>query len=552
MDVNVHIREMQAAAAVSMLHTEIHGKIRERERVTRVEEKRKQDEEAERVLQEEYSHTTQLNRMQLAILTNQINSQRTWLENKEVIRRKPLTDVEKLILRARARIKCWPSFLSSLNNELAEIQTELLPHSEDKVAEFCVLIKSTLTKCDLMTLSSERKQISDYLSQNEKCSDVIIEEMLKQVEYFSTFLNDHTRASSEADLEALTPQVAAATEEYDAALQSAEPLRETVASLREDFERAMNPVRNELAETILRLAQEVEDCENEQVATIASIEAKKQKAEEDILVTENECVRTGEQHLVVLGQTEADRERIKGLKEEVLRIEAERVKTLQAAKLQRRQTVLQRRVVKALINARKERQIRESAALEERVRNLSMQVAETDARWASDEYVRQRFRRALLRHRLASGGAGVSEGDAVDAEQRRQEQSAIVTEAEVLEAVKELVEEREGGEELDLAEARARVQCRFPFVAAAALDKAVDLDAVFDRAFEEVAAAAQARTAKGGAGREAHVRALLNDYGVGAEEMAGMGLEELERMLEAEQGGGEAKQEAPVPWRGVE
>ncbi len=158
---------------------------------------------------------------------------------------------------------------------------------------------------------------------------------------------------------------------------------------------------------------------------------------------------------------------------------------------------------------------------------LAREVEETDARCASDDAARTRFRRALVRHRLGPAGAD----EAVEAERERQEGGGPPTEAELVGVVKGLVLERQGGAEVDVAEARARVQCRFAWVPAATLDAAADLDAVFDAAFDAANADTAAANAKGGAGREAHVRGLLSEYGVGAEETEGLGLEGLEALL---------------------
>ncbi len=172
-------------------------------------------------------------------------------------------------------------------------------------------------------------------------------------------------------------------------------------------------------------------------------------------------------------------------------------------------------------------------ALEARVAQLEREVAETDARCASDDAARMRFRRALVRHRL---GAGTDAGgeSVVEEERLWQEGGGVPTEADLVAVVKGMVVERQGGADVDLAEARARVQCRFAWVPAADLDTAADLEAAFDAAFAAASAEAAVAQAKGGAGRAEHVRALLSEYGVGAEETEGLGLEALEQLLERE------------------
>ena len=530
----IHLREMQAAAAISMLHTQVHVQRRERERLDRAQRRYREAEESEKMMEAEYLHTQQLKRLQMVMSTNQIQSQRSWLEAKEAARRKPLTDVEKQVRKARAKIKCWPNLMASLDSELTRLQTELLPSVESKIADFYVLTKSTMSKCGQTFIEPERIPFLTELAANDPLADRTIEEILDYVGFFSTFLTEHTRTDSQNDLDSLVPSVATAKDEFDQADASANPLRLRTKHLRESFEMEMKPVRDELAVTVNRSLREVQACENEQIEAISRTKSEIQVADESIVHIEQDRELAGRQSQTVLSQTTSERDRIRQLKEDIERIEEDRLRTRAEATAEQRHTLLRRRVIKAMISARKERQEREAAQLEERVAQLSRHVAETDARWASDEFVRQRFRRSLLGYRLGRGDGGVGDED-VDAEVTRQQQSGSVTESDVFEAVKQLVEEREGGEEVDLAEARARVQCRFPYVWAARIDESVDMDAVFDRAFEAAATAAVARSSKGGSGRAAHVRWLLGEYGVTGEEMAGLDEEELERMLEAQQ-----------------
>jgi hypothetical protein len=530
-----HLREMQSAAAVSMLHTQVLRQRQQRDRMERAQQQFLEAEGFKRKEKAEYSHTNQLKKLELEVITNQIKSQRSWLEEKEATRRKPLTDVEKKVLKARAKIKCWPSFMATLDNELTHLQGDLLPSAESKLGDMYVLIKSTMTRCEQQSLESENASLLTALAADDASSNIYIRDMLQYVEFFSSFLTEHTRLDSQSELDRLTPCVENANHEFDAANSSAEPLRARAKQLRGLFESAMKPIRYELEIAVEKSIQAVQTCENEQAEAICGLESEIQIADENILSAQHEREKTEYKLQTVLSQTEMERVRISKLQEDLNRIEEERLRTAAGAKVERWHMLLRRRVLKALISARKERQEREAAQLEDRVDQLSRHVAATDARWASDEFVRRRFRRSLLRYRLAGSGASDEE---LDAEMKRQEASGSVTESDVFEAVKQLFGEREGGEEVDVAEARARVQCRFPYVWAARIDAAVDLDAVFDRACEAAAASAAAATSKGGAGRLAHVRWLLGEYGVSGEEMAGLTEEELEQMLEVQQQAG--------------
>mmetsp|Transcript_48615 Transcript_48615/g.128540 ORF Transcript_48615/g.128540 Transcript_48615/m.128540 type:complete len:115 (-) Transcript_48615:70-414(-) len=86
-------------------------------------------------------------------------------------------------------------------------------------------------------------------------------------------------------------------------------------------------------------------------------------------------------------------------------------------------------------------------------------------------------------------------------------------------------------------EARARLACWFPYATSRQLAQAGTAEAL-DQAVEEADEAERLRIAPGGAGREAYLKALLSEYGLSEEELAGMGLADLETLL--------VEQEQPV------
>jgi hypothetical protein len=354
----VHLREMQAAAAISMLHTQVYEQRRAREKLERETEERLKVEESARSHKEECNRIERLKRIEVNTIQSQISAQRAWLEEKERIRRKPLTDVEKQILKARAIIKCWPSVSQALEDERAKLQTELLPLTEETATKLYVLVKSTLIKCEEATLSTDQSTFSVGLSANEPAADMYINEMLSYVEFFNNYLIEHDREDVQKELDGLTPILVQAQEEYAATVKYIEPLRETVSLLRAEFQKAMAPVREELAATVVRLAAEVEACEELQVTTLASLEEQLLLVEQAKAKAERDTARAQREERGARTRTDKEHERIKRLEEEAHRVEAGRARSVAAAKADRRRTVLCQRAVKAFISARADRQVR--------------------------------------------------------------------------------------------------------------------------------------------------------------------------------------------------
>ena len=352
----LQLGEMQAAAAISMLHTQVYRQRRTRENIERETEERQKAEESARSLKEERDRTERLKRTEVNIIQSQISAQRLWLEDKERIRRKPLTDVEKQVRKARATIKCWPNVSQALENEISKLQTELLPSSEERIAQLFVLIKSTMIKCEEVNLRTDQSSFSLDLAANEPAADLCINEMLSYVEFFQAYLLEHDREVVQNELNSLTPDISQAQEEYDETIKSVAPLRETVSLLRAAFDLAMTPVRDELAATVVRLAGEVEACEQLQVATLASLEEQLQLVEQAISNAERDTVRAQQEEREARARKQEEQKRIKGLQEQAVRVEAERARSVAAAKADRRHTVLRRRVVTAFISARADRQ----------------------------------------------------------------------------------------------------------------------------------------------------------------------------------------------------